>query len=624
MSEMPPLTEQENNMAQWVMDPLRGNMMRRGTTKPPVKADVDTLAREAGQNSRDQPAGKGPIKVRYSLIELSGKHKAQFLDAMDWPGLKEHLEACTKEPGATGPRLQQGLEIVAGDKPLRCLRIEDFGTRGLEGDDFTDKNKNFCLLCRAEFKTSSVGGRGGSHGVGKAVLWGLSEIGTVLVSSVVHGWERKGLRIFGRTDIPNHTIKGVEYENSGWFGAKKTRASDNTEFAESIFGDNKLAEVLLLDRAHSPGTGTSVLIVGFYEPDQDEERSIEDIAADVLASAERWFWPSISGSKPSMEVEVTAERNGRETFAKKAIPSLTWAPFIRARDAAATGATAKTPDQIAETAIAFKVPAKDRPPEQAHPEFSTSLKLRVTRGDEALAEHERANCVAVFRGAEMVVKYVPAKRKPLDNMPFFGVLLAGTAAGAKPDNHKAEEFFRASEPAMHNEWEFSESVKHSYKKGARQRLANLWNALQENVFALIDENVVPEERGPDLLAKLFPFGHSHKPQGAKQEVKTRITSTTYLGGKWKIEGEVTRTKPNTKPWEVRIGFVAGTDSGSGEYLKVARLVTKDRRAAVGDLGPPAKVTAQGSIDQFEFEAFLDPPASLRRRDLDLTAIRFSH
>jgi hypothetical protein len=366
------------------------------------------------------------------------------------------------------------------------------------------------------------------------------------------------------------------------------------------------------------------LIVGFYEPNQDEVRTIEDIATDVLASAERWFWPSISGSKPSMEVEVTAERNGRETFSRKADPSLKWGPFIRARDAATTGATAKTPDQIAETATAFKVPARDLPPEQAYPEFSATLKLRVTRGDEALAEHERANCVAVFRGAEMVVKYVPARRKPLDNMPFFGVLLAGKAAGAKPENDKAEEFFRASEPAMHNEWEFSETVKHTYKPGARQRLANLWNTLHEKVFALIDENVIAEERGPDLLAKLFPFGHSHKSRGAKQEVRTSITNTTYLGGKWKVEGEVTRTKPSTKPWEVRIGFVAGTDSGSGEYLKVARLVTKDRRAAVGDLGPPAKVTAQGSIDQFAFEAWLDPPASLRRKDLDLTAIRFSH
>src|SRR5262249_474703 len=126
-----------------------------------------------------------------------------------------------------------------------------------------------------------------------------------------------------------------------------------------------------------------------------------------------------------------------------------------------------------------------------------------------------------------------------------------------------------------------------------------------------------------LLAKLFPFGRSSKSQGAKQEFRTRIKSATYLGGKWKVEGEVTRTKPNTKPWEVSIRFVAGTDSGSGEYLKGTRLVTNDRRAAV-DLGPPAKVKAQGSIDQFEFEAFLDPPPSLRRKDLDLTAIRVSH
>jgi len=608
-------------MAEWVMDPLRGNRMRRGTTRPAVKDDVDTLAREAGQNSGDQKTGDAPVKVRYSLIELSGKHKQQFLQTMDWPRLRMHLEECTNEPGATGPRLQRGLAAVDSDRPLRCLRIEDFGARGLEGDDF-DQDKNFCLLCRAEFKTSSVGGRGGSHGVGKAVYWGLSEISTVLVSSAVHGEEKRGVRVFGRTDIPSHAVNLVDYESGGWFGARKTSA-DSSDFAESIFGDKQLAQSLLLERTHSPSTGTSVLIVGFYEPDQDQERNLTDIAEDIVASAERWFWPSISGSKPSMEVEVTVERNGKETFSRIADPSPKWKPFIRARDLVATGTTAKTPDQIAEDSIAFKVPERELPPEQAHPEFSTSLKLRVTRGDEALADHEHANSTAVIRGAKMVVKYVPAKRKPFDNMPFFGVLLAGKAASSEPDNIKAEEFFRASEPAMHNEWEFSETVKQSYKRGARQRLASLWNSLHEKVFALIDENIIPEEAGPDLLARLFPFGHSVKTPGKKNETKTRITKTTYLGGKWRVEGEVTRTRPDSNSWETRIGFVAGTDSGPGEYLKVASLVTNDKGAVVAGLGPPANVKAQGSIDRFTFEAFLDPPATLRTKDLDVTAIRFS-
>jgi hypothetical protein len=64
-------------------------------------------------------------------------------------------------------------------------------------------------------------------------------------------------------------------------------------------------------------------------------------------------------------------------------------------------------------------------------------------------------------------KNVPAR------LPFFGVLPAGKAAGTNPENSNAEESFRTSEPAMHNEWEFTETVKHTYEAGAKQRLAKV-------------------------------------------------------------------------------------------------------------------------------------------------------
>jgi hypothetical protein len=520
--------------------------------------------------------------------------------------------------------MRRGLATIDSEAPLRCLCIEDFGARGLEGEDF-DSRKNFSLLCRAEFKTSNEGGRGGSYGLGKAVLWRFSGIATVLLSSIVQGWESKGIRVFGRTDIPSHAIPGDgEYQSSGWFGAKQKSKTDSTYYAESIFGDDKLAKSLLLDRTFSKSSGTSALIVGFYEPDQDEVRKLDDIANDIVASAERWFWPSMTGANPSMEVEVRVERNGAETFRKKANPNPGWEPFIRARNDAATGATAKSSAEIAELPFPFKVPARDLPKGDAHQELSTTLKLRVTRGDEGTKNHEKANCVAVFRGAEMVVKYVPSKREPLDGQPFFAVLMAGAAVGPGGESSKAEEFFRASEPPLHNDWDYTEAVKQSYKQGAKVRLSQLWSSLMDKVFGLIDENISPRERGPELLAKLFPFGQSHK-TSTKQKVKTNITKTSYHSGKWEVEGKVIRVDPDSKAWNVQVGFIAATDSGAGEYLQVDKLVTSDnKRAKLMNLGPPATVNASAAIDSFEFKAVLSPPASLRKKDLDLTAIRFSH
>jgi hypothetical protein len=520
-------------------------------------------------------------------------------------------------------RLKRGLAAITSRDALRCLLIEDFGTHGLQGGD-KDKNENFYLLCKSEFKTSKLPGRGGSYGLGKQVLWKASAIATTLVSSVVEGSERKGVRVFGRTDIPSHSIKGDrDYQSGGLFGIRK-RNEDGSDYAESIFGDEGLARSLFLGRQHDRTTGTSALIVGFQESNEDEVRELDEIAADIIASSERWFWPSMTGKNLSMEFEVAIERNGQEVFTKKASPVPKWEPFVRARQLAITGATAKLANEIAETSIDLRIPAREEPPEQAHDEFTTSLKLRVIRGDDSLADHEKANCVAVFRGAEMVVKYVQSRRPPLDNLPFFGVLFGGKASGTNEDARNADEFLRAAEPPLHDNWEYTPAVKHGFRKGAKKLLNGLWNSLMENVFKLIDEKVDVGERGPELLAKLFPFGHSVKKGPSKLETRAKINKTQYLGGKWRVEGSVSRLKPSTKTWKADIGFLAGTDSGPGEYLLITKLVTSNARAKVKDLGPPATVVSEGSIDDFEFEAFLEPPDSMRKKDLDLTAIRFSH
>jgi hypothetical protein len=490
----------------------------------------------------------------------------------------------------------------------------------LEGGDF-ERGKNFNLLCRAEFKTSGHEGRGGSYGLGKAVLWRFSEVATVLLSSRVLGSENKGIRMFGRADIPSHVIVGDgEYDSGGWFGERKK--IDGSDCAESLWGDDRLAESLLLDRKYSGDTGTSSLIVGFFEPDEDESRPLGKIAQDIIESSERWYWPSMAGSTPALQVHVVAERNGEIIFDKLADPEVAWKPFIMARQAATTGAKAKSANQVAEASLNFPVPHRELPTDEKHPSFDAKLLLRVARGDKELVEHEKANYVAVFRGFEMVVKYVQV-RKPLDDLPLFGVLMAGGAAGNSDDDKRADHFFRAAEPPLHNEWEYSEAVKNSYKKGSKQALQRLWASLSDETFKLIDESVTPTEDGPQLLAKMFPIGEAGEKKGVKHLVSTKIVDSSYANGKWKITGTISRAKPTSKNWYARVGFVAQTDSGPGEYLTIASLTTSKKSARLESLGPPGVINVDSSVDSFDFEAVLEPPASLDKSDLDLTAIRLS-
>ena len=399
-------------MAQWVADKLSGNKQRRGGSSAHhvVKGPLDTLVRETLQNSKDQSVN-GLVEVKYTLISMTGQAKAKFLKAMDWGVLKDHLEAATNDPGAITAKLRSGIAETESKKALICLRIDDLGARGLDGGEF-ERAKNFNLLCRAEFQTSSLAGRGGSYGLGKAVLWRYSEISTVLLSSIVEGEGAKGLRLFGRADIPAHDLKsGDEFDSGAWFGERKT--GKDGVFASSIWGDDALASSLHLARA-SGVSGTTALIVALYEPEEDQSRGLPEIAQDILHSAERWFWPCMAGSNATLAVAAQVIEDGKQTFIGKADPTTRWEPFIRAKTGVVNAKAAKQPADVVEGALIFNVPAKEQPLSEAHAEASSSLTLRVTRGTDKDGEHEQANCVAVFRGAEMVVRYVPARRRPLD------------------------------------------------------------------------------------------------------------------------------------------------------------------------------------------------------------------
>ena len=105
-------------MAEWVMDLLSGNRMQRGASPAQhvVKGGLDILVRETLQNSKDQQLDAAtPIKVRYSLLELTGLRKKEFLKAVDWKGLRAHLEGATGDPGATALRLKDGISAIDAD-----------------------------------------------------------------------------------------------------------------------------------------------------------------------------------------------------------------------------------------------------------------------------------------------------------------------------------------------------------------------------------------------------------------------------------------------------------------------------------------------------------------------------
>ena len=73
-------------------------------------------------------------------------------------------------PGVMRSRLERALERFDAE-PLTLLRIDDSGTQGLTGGE-NEEGKNFNALCRNVLDTAEDRPlRGGSFGLGKAVLW---------------------------------------------------------------------------------------------------------------------------------------------------------------------------------------------------------------------------------------------------------------------------------------------------------------------------------------------------------------------------------------------------------------------------------------------------------------------
>ena len=142
-------------------------------------SDEEHLARETGQNSSDAHDGsEKPVVMEYELAEVP---------ATDIPGLEgliPHIEASVKaSEGQSGYGAMERALEVARSETLSVLRISDFNTKGLTGDEFDDRSP-LSRLTRGNGGSADDGVRGGSFGIGSAVGKMASEMSTVLYRSL--------------------------------------------------------------------------------------------------------------------------------------------------------------------------------------------------------------------------------------------------------------------------------------------------------------------------------------------------------------------------------------------------------------------------------------------------------
>jgi hypothetical protein len=302
----------------WEFDRTPASRSRRGgnPAEYAFEGDLETFVREVIQNANDQ--GREDVEIEFTFVELDGERREDFYDAINWQSLEQHLTAA-KDSGLA-KLVKQYLDEVLQDSSLLLLEIEDRNTVGLN-EAAEEDTSHFTALCRDTlFSHKQEANRvGGSYGLGKSVLWSFSGLSTVLCNSKLSDEpddHRRSPRLIGRTELPSHALRSGEgeqwYTGSGWFG-QVDETKDGAKRAVSVWDGEaaELAERLYVDR-DTDQTGTSILIVGFRDPTNDEDRTPRQLFGDIREAATRYFWPALSRQHETLDVSVGLENDDPE------------------------------------------------------------------------------------------------------------------------------------------------------------------------------------------------------------------------------------------------------------------------------------------------------------------------
>lgn len=576
-----------SDAVRWVFDPVPPSGARQGGTPAAYifNPNLDAFVREILQNSHDQRSGKkSAVNVEFALHSLTGRRRERFLRAIAWDDLLPHLEDASQGPSRLGERIGEALERI-DNEALVVLQISDGGANGLTGDE-DDPNGNFNGLCRnVLYSPEDRPGRGGSHGLGKAVLWRFSSVATVLFSSRLNERQRR-FRVFGRTELPHHGTDTGEWSGPGWLGLPdRTHAGERA--ASVLQADPPgFAADALLTRDDNLGTGTTILVVGFFEPSVDEPRPLAAVAADLLASATRWFWPSIS--LQSIAVAASVHENGRQTWRDEAAVTSEVLPFQLALAASSVSTRAVEQSQVAERTLSFRIPAmRAYAGHGSSSELEARINLRLIRSGEVEETDPWRNTIALVRGAGMVVKYWRPTRLPLEGGLFHAVLRAGQAHGSTAEDLALEAFLRTAEPPSHNDWVAStDQMQARYARGAATRLNSLWQQLNNAIVEMTEEEAPDRHPGPLALARLFPLGSAGGGRPEPRQFTITFSDASLSSGVWRVAGDVHRLKTDGA-WQVRISVQLEGESGRGD-----RIAIDDIRILDGSCGT-TRVTPDG-------------------------------
>lgn len=372
----------------------------------PIRTHFDvniasSIAREAIQNiidARDRDTGK-PAKAEFKLVHFPPSA------IPDNEKLVEILSACQKyyaaSPVAKG-FTENALKMLKGKSQLSVLKISDFNTVGLTGED-DDRESNYHNFMKAAGATNKVGDTGGSFGLGKGALFAASAFATIFVRSKFGKGKNVGHLFQGKCRFMSHKIGGTVYRAVGSYGLPNQKPLRDLAAIPPEFAREE--------------NGTDIYIIGL--------RNEDNWADDILKSVLHNFWRAIV--KGDLEVEVD-----NALISKDNLHSM----MLKHFDETSEG-TDENPNPLPYY-LAYTDPQK----KVFENSFPTLGKVQCY----LLPKEKFPNRVACFRKTGMLIQ-TKLFHSPL--VRYAGVFLC--------ENDKGNEVLKYLEPPSHDRWDKNSS-----------------------------------------------------------------------------------------------------------------------------------------------------------------------
>ena len=531
------------------------------------KPTISAFVREVLQNVGDaSPLGKA--RARFLIRRLRGNEVDGFLRSLKWSDFESHLKASIQSGQQVGAALTDGLRAVEA-RELILMEISDFGTTGLLGPDVG--SGNFAALCRNNLDSDKSNLRaGGSYGLGKAVLWRMSGLSTVLfLSNLVEpapDSRRQYGRFIARSELVWHELPdNSAFAGPGWFGVRDPLISERPI---SYWENEAVAEDLLFSRDYRE-SGTSIIVVAFRDPSNDDDQSPLALSAAVERAVSEHFWPALTTEALSVSVQVA---EGTEIH--RAIDVDIHAAKPEFADLLECHRRGEVTEQLREIGDVVRIPVTLEVPEcvapgQQHPSFTHTAYVLVRRSD-PMAESSTFGQAQFFRGTGMVVFGIDLSRVLVGVQPFHAAVLCGTAAGNSAEDEWAERFLRASEPPAHNKWELTEKLQREYARGGLAALTRFQSSVRNEVKNVLTPTTDNPPDGPRDLASLFKLSEQPRPDRAPRFIVD--SAALNEDGAWVIEGTIRVPAPG--PRIVGRPFVSFQgETGSGTKVKWKELIS---------------------------------------------------